>query len=166
MIVERFLLDRPRHTRMAVVPFLALLTMVAAACGDRTDSASIAAGDAPLLTTATVNILEPADGSELQSGDVRVVLGADHITIVPAGDTAPNSGHHHLLLNVDTPGEGEPIPAGEDGYVHLGLAQTEHLYEGLAPGDYVLVAVIGDFAHRVIPQATDTVRFTVLAPGN
>ena len=113
---------------------------------------------------ATVAILEPADGAELVGGEVRVRLGAEHITIVPASDTSPNSGHHHLLLNMGVPVEGEAIPANQAGFVHLGQAQTEYMFEGLAPGDYTLIAVIGDFAHRVFPQVMDTVRFRVLPP--
>ena len=157
--------------RAAALSALAMLTLGAAACGDRGDSAPEpvaesmpAFGEGTPLPTVT--IVEPADGAELPAGDVRVVLGADNVTIVPAGDTAPNSGHHHILLNVDAPPEGDAIPADIQGYVHLGQAQTEYTFENLAPGDYTLVAVIGDFAHRVIPQATDTVRFTVVPAAN
>jgi hypothetical protein len=113
---------------------------------------------------ATVAITEPVDEAELPAGDVHVTLAAENIDIRPAGDTSPNSGHHHLLLNVAAPPEGEPIPAGQEGFVHLGQAQTEYTFENLAPGEYTLVAVIGDLAHRVLPQVTDTVRFTVVAP--
>lgn len=158
--------------RTGVIPLTAVFCLTAVAllvagCGEAADPAPEAAveGAAPVAETATqptVNILEPADGAELPAGDVRVVLGAENISIMPAGDTSPNSGHHHLLLNMPVPAEGEPVPAGEAGFVHLGQAQTEYSFEGLVPGDYTLTAVIGDFAHRVIPQATDTVRFTVL----
>ncbi|MFS8638634.1 MAG: DUF4399 domain-containing protein [Gemmatimonadota bacterium] len=111
---------------------------------------------------ATVRIVEPVDGAEL-SGEVRVVLAAENIEIVPAGDTRPNSGHHHLFLNRETTPLGEAIPVGEPDIVHLGQAQTEYVFRDLAPGEYTLVAVIGDFAHRVIPQVADTVRFRVVA---
>jgi hypothetical protein len=112
-------------------------------------------------TMASALIMEPTDGAVLPSGPVRVVLSAENIAILPAGDTTANSGHHHLVLNATVPPTGEAIPAGQEGYVHLGQAQTEHTFEALAPGDYTLIAVIGDLAHRVIPQASDTVRFTV-----
>lgn len=110
---------------------------------------------------ATAIIMEPTDGAVVPSGDVRVVLGAENIMILPAGDTTANSGHHHLVLNAAVPAAGEPIPAGQEGYVHLGQAQTEHTFAGLPAGEYTLVAVIGDLAHRVLPQVSDTVRFTV-----
>ena len=137
------------------------VTIAVSGCASASPDTELVAEASP---QATVLITEPEDGAELPSGDVRVVLGAENITIVSAGDTSPNSGHHHLLLDVAIPAEGEAIPAGEPGFVHLGQAQTEYTFEGLAPGDYTLIAVIGDFAHRVFPQATDTVRFTVLAP--
>jgi hypothetical protein len=137
------------------------MALVASACTEDAADSEIVAESPP---QATATILEPADGAELATGEVRVVLGADHIEIVPAGDTSPNSGHHHLLLNTAIPPEGEAIPADQAGFVHLGQAQTEYTFDGLAPGDYTLIAVIGDFAHRVFPQATDTVRFTVLSP--
>ncbi len=56
------------------------------------------------------------------------------------------------------------MPAGTPGIVHLGQAQTEYTFSDLPPGEYSLVAVLGDFAHHVIPHAADTVRFRVAGP--
>lgn len=137
--------------------------LLATACGagdraeDRTDAA---AGEMP-----AVRILEPAQDEEL-SGPVRVALAADNVEIAPAGDTRPNSGHHHLFLNAEPVAEGEAIPADVSGIVHLGQAQTEHTFIDLPPGEYTLIAVIGDLAHRVIPQTPDTVRFRVVEPSS
>lgn len=148
-----------------VIALAALLVATACGAGGTADAEREAAGvDAAAAETplATVRITAPADGAEL-SGDVRVALAAENIEIAPAGDTRPNSGHYHLFLNRETTPEGEVIPAGEPDVVHLGKAQAEHTFSGLEPGEYTLVAVIGDLAHRVIPQATDTVHFRVVA---
>jgi hypothetical protein len=145
----------------------AAMLIAAAGCGaggtaEAEREVAAKASEADAAPVARVRIVEPADGAEL-TGDVRVVLAAENIEIAPAGDTRPNTGHHHLFLNRETTPEGEAIPAGEPDIVHLGQAQTEHTFSNLPPGEYTLVAVIGDLAHRVIPQATDTVRFRVVA---
>jgi hypothetical protein len=58
---------------------------------------------------------------------------------------------------------GQVIP-NEPGIVHLGQAQTEHVLEGLEPGEHVVIAVIADYLHVRLPDAkTDTVRFSVRA---
>jgi hypothetical protein len=160
-----------RPPALAMLP-LSLLLIGCGAGTDRTgDTGSAAAVETPPATPApapaamaTARILEPAEGAELPAGPVRIVLAADNIQIVPAGDERPNSGHHHLFLNTPITAQGEPIPAGVEGVVHLGQAQSEYTFENLPPGEYTLVAVIGDLVHRVIPQATDTVRFRVRAP--
>ncbi|MEX1184760.1 MAG: DUF4399 domain-containing protein [Gemmatimonadota bacterium] len=136
---------------------------IAAACAEADapeDMPADSATDA-VEEVATVHILEPVDGAEITGSSVRVLLHAEHVTILPAGDTTPGSGHHHLLLNAAAPAEGEAIPVAE-GFVHLGQAQTEHTFTDLEPGEYTLVAVIGDLVHRVLPQEPDTVRFTVV----
>jgi hypothetical protein len=51
------------------------------------------------------------------------------------------------------------------GIVHLGQAQTEHHFEGVAPGEHRLIAVVADGAHFPLsPLVVDTVVFTVAAP--
>ena len=108
-----------------------------------------------------VEIVEPADGATVTGPDVRIVLQAHGVEIVPAGVEQDNSGHHHLFLDVAVTASGETIPAGP-GIVHLGGAQTEHTFEGLAAGDYTLIARLGDWLHVPIESVgADTVRFTI-----
>jgi hypothetical protein len=122
------------------------------ACGGGDDAES----------TARVEIVEPTSGATLAGPDVRVVLAAHGVDIVPAGVDQPNSGHHHLFLNQTVTADGETIPAGVGGVVHLGGAQSEHVFQGLAPGEYTLVAQLGDMAHVPVETVVpDTVRFTV-----
>lgn len=153
--------------RVIGATLLTAMLLLAAGCGAGSPADDTAEGSAGERTDAAASalpaprILEPAQDAEL-SGPVRVVLDAENVDIVPAGEERPNSGHHHLFLNAAPVAEGEPIPAGVDGIVHLGNAQTGYTFDDLSPGEYTLVAMIGDFAHRAIPQATDTVRFRVV----
>jgi hypothetical protein len=66
--------------------------------------------------------------------------------VAPAGVEAGNTGHHHLLINVETPPpEGQPLPATDE-IRHFGLGQTETELE-LEPGQYTLQLVLGDHLH-------------------
>ena len=117
--------------------------------------------DADTSPSAAAVITFPLEGDTLASGPVAIQLSTESVEIRPAGDVTPNSGHHHLFLNRDIVSAGETIPA-EDGIIHLGGGQMTHQYPALAPGDYTLIAVLGDFAHvRVGTVKTDTVHFHV-----
>jgi hypothetical protein len=156
----------PFSSRLRGIP-VALLVCASTACGG--DAPEAEPDDAGLVpppaAMPTSIIMEPAEGATLPAGDIRVVLGAENIMILPAGDTTANSGHHHLILNAPVPAVGAPIPpAGTEGYTHLGQAQTEYVYTGLPAGSYTLVAVLGDMVHQVLPQMSDTVHFTVTGP--
>ena len=111
---------------------------------------------------ANVVIVQPADQVVVTGPDVRIVLQARGVEIVPAGVQTPNSGHHHLFIDQDITSTGEPIPAGVSGIVHLGGGQTEYVVEGLGPGEHRVIAQLGDWQH--VPAESvgaDTVRFTV-----
>jgi hypothetical protein len=110
----------------------------------------------------SVRILAPQEGAAVAGPDVTVRLEARGIEIAPVADARTGTGHHHLFLNVDAVGPGEPVPVGQEGIIHLGGGQSEHTFTGLAPGSYRVIAVIADLAHVSLdPLATDTVRFTV-----
>ena len=107
-------------------------------------------------------IHDPAEGAELTGDSINIMLMAENLTISMAGDTTPGTGHHHLFINTPVVNAGEAIPTGNPNIVHLGQAQTSHTLKKLAPGEYVVIAVIGDAIHRRIdPQVLDTVRFRV-----
>lgn len=117
------------------------------------------------MAAPSVTIAEPADGAELDGPSVEVVMTVENIELAPAGDERPGTAHHHLFLNVPMTPPGEPIPADVPGIIHLGQAQPEYELTELEPGEYTLIAVLGDLVHRRLdPQTTDTVRFTIRAP--
>ena len=116
----------------------------------------------PAEAPMNVFITAPEDGAELETGTVLVTLDVRGLTVVPAGDQTPQSGHHHLIVNADLPAMDAPIPAVEGQYIHMGAGQTELELTDLAPGDYAVIALVGDFAHVPLdPPVADTVHFVV-----
>ena len=66
--------------------------------------------------------------------------------VAPAGVELPNTGHHHLLIDVqEMPSFDLPLPA-TDSIRHFGLGQTE-VELALAPGQHTLQLVLGDRLH-------------------
>ena len=63
---------------------------------------------------AFLYIIWPPDGATVK-GAFWCRLGLRNMGVTQAGSSAPNSGHHHLLIDVDGPLDpNEPIPAGQD----------------------------------------------------
>jgi len=112
-----------------------------------------------------VRVVELAEGAVLAGPSVRVVLEASGIEIAPAAEQRAGTAHHHLFLDTDLTAPGDTIPAGVTGIIHLGRGQLEFTFEGVAPGQHRVIAVLADAWH--VPTrsaATDTVRFTVSPP--
>ena len=79
-----------------------------------------------------------------------------------AGDTTPNTGHHHLFLDRNLSSPDIPIPAEPGFIVHMGDGSTSFTFENVTPGAHRLIAVVGDGLHIPLqPWVTDTVRFVV-----
>jgi hypothetical protein len=99
----------------------------------------------PSPAGASVFIVEPADGATVTS-PFTVKFGVKGMTIAPAGTDAPNSGHHHLLIDVaDLPDMKLPLPANEH-VVHFGKGQTETQVT-LPPGKHTLQLVFANYLH-------------------
>lgn len=114
-------------------------------------AASLGAANAADLPThqapdgAEAYIIFPADQARVSS-PVTVRFGLAGMGIAPAGVDKANTGHHHLLINVDElPAAGKPIPADKQ-HLHFGGGQTETTLE-LAPGTYTLQLNLGDLNH-------------------
>ncbi len=154
---------------MPLRPFLRLgvaATFFAVACGGeqpapQSDS-SMPAATAAAEPSASVTILEPADGATVSGDSVRVRLAASGVRIVPAGDTTSGTGHHHLYLDQDLGQPGEVVPAVPGHVVHLGTGASEYVFTNVPPGEHRLIAVVADGVHVPLqPWVTDTVHFTV-----
>ena len=94
---------------------------------------------------AYVCFIAPLDGETL-SNPVKIVFGLSGLGIAPALIDAPNTGHHHLLIDASLENYELPIPADEN-HVHFGLGQSETTIE-LSPGEHNLQLVVGDLLHR------------------
>ncbi len=101
---------------------------------------------------AKVYIVTPKDGKTVKK-KVKVIFGLSGMGVSPAGITAsgvpiPDTGHHHLLVDVDElPPMDMPLPADKpDTIKHFGKGQTEVTLE-LTPGKHTLQLLFADFAH-------------------
>jgi hypothetical protein len=110
-----------------------------------------------------VEIVSPRDGEIVDGPNVVVILAAHDFQVVPAGNPAPNSGHHHVFLDRDLSPAGQPIPANEPGrLVHMGNGATQLTLENVPSGRHRLIAMVGDAGHVPLqPLLVDTVRFSV-----
>lgn len=117
--------------------FVALATLVCVTgCSD--------GGETDQTSKARVFFVEPKDGATVKK-PIKVVFGIEGMDIAPAGTDKPNSGHHHLLINVSLEDYASPIPA-DDNHVHFGKGQTETVLE-LEPGKHSLQLILGDKNH-------------------
>ena len=98
---------------------------------------------------AKVFIVEPTDNQIFtieQAKKINVVFGSKNILIKPAGELVPNSGHHHLLINVDLlPDLSMPIPAS-DQFIHFGKGQQSTVID-LPKGRHKLQLILGNHVH-------------------
>ena len=94
--------------------------------------------------TKKVYFITPSDGTTV-TNPVKIKFGATGVNIVPAGVDMPDSGHHHLLINVPLPDLTRPIPSDEN-HIHYGKGQTSDTIE-LPKGVHRLRLVLGNFAH-------------------
>ncbi len=118
----------------------------------------------PAPADAFLYIIYPSDGQRIR-GSFPVRFGLRNMGVTHAGDRTPNTGHHHLLINVNEPVEpNEPIPTDRQ-HIHFGMGQTETRLE-LPPGKHVLQLVLGDADHKPFAPllVSKKITVTVLPP--
>jgi len=99
----------------------------------------------PAPPEAALYIASPSHGEAVHN-PVTVRFGLRGMGVAPAGVASPNTGHHHLLIDVDVlPPFDAPLPADEH-VRHFGAGQTQVTLE-LAPGKHTLQLVLGDANH-------------------
>ncbi|NEQ50106.1 MAG: DUF4399 domain-containing protein [Leptolyngbya sp. SIO3F4] len=108
-------------------------------------SPAYAAGLSPAPESAKVYIISPSDGGTVSSSFL-VQFGLSGMGIAPAGIDRPNTGHHHLLVDVDElPALTEPLQASKQ-VLHYGAGQTETELT-LPPGNHTLQLILGNYSH-------------------
>ncbi|WP_433768453.1 DUF4399 domain-containing protein [Pseudomonas putida] len=106
---------------------------------------SVLASATPAPKGAEVSIVSPKDGGTVPQTFV-VKFAVENVSLAPAGDPTKNTGHHHLLVDVDQlPAAGQPIP-NDANHLHFGKAQTQAEVT-LKPGEHTLQLELGDANH-------------------
>ena len=98
------------------------------------------------LTHAEKNVyfINLQDGDKLES-PLFIQFGLSGIGIAPAGTNRQDTGHHHLLINVDDIDLSRPIPSSQN-HIHFGGGQTETVID-LPTGVYTLQLLLGNMSH-------------------
>lgn len=113
----------------------------------------------PVMPTQSVSFLQPADGAIVSSPFV-VEFGIIGMQVQPAGTMAPDTGHHHLLINADDVPAMAVIPLDET-HLHFGKGQTQTTVT-LKPGKYKLTMQFGNGAHQAYgPAMSQSIHVTV-----
>ncbi|MDR2214325.1 MAG: DUF4399 domain-containing protein [Nevskiaceae bacterium] len=150
---------------------LTVSSLLLAACGGQPSGsaapAAPAAAPAAALprsaapADAKVYIISPANGATVAS-PFKVEFGLSGMGVAPAGVQFENTGHHHLLVDVDLP-EDMSVPLANDAtHLHFGKGQTETTVT-LPPGTHTLQLVLGDSLHIPFdpPVISDKITVTV-----
>src|SRR5882757_4818336 len=99
----------------------------------------------PAHKDALLYFVWPQNGATIKGG-FWCRFGLRNMGVTHAGDNYQNSGHHHLLIDVNEPIDpNEPI-ASDKSHLHFGAGQTEARIE-LPPGKHTLQLVLGDAKH-------------------
>jgi hypothetical protein len=143
-----------KRQTLACVPVLFIAGMLVAS-GVRAQTANTAPDAAakqdsspkrtPAPHDAYVYIGWPNDGEVVRTTHIKVWFGTRNFGVAPAGTSKPNTGHHHLLIDVGLPPLDEPIPSDKN-HLHFGLGQTETFID-LPPGTHTLQILMGDGDH-------------------
>ena len=109
---------------------------------------------------AEVYFISPKDGATVH-GPVTVRFGLKGMGIAPAGVKFDNTGHHHLLVDMDFSELklDAPMPA-TDKLRHFGKGQTETTLT-LPPGKHTLQLVFADYLHQSFDPPLHSKKITV-----
>lgn len=116
----------------------------------------------PRPKDAYLYIIWPNNGERIK-GAFWCRFGLRNMNVTQAGTTAPDAGHHHLLIDVKEPLDPNlPIPQDKN-HLHFGKGQTEARIE-LPPGRHTLQLVLGDAQHFPFnpPLVSKVVTITVV----
>jgi hypothetical protein len=101
-------------------------------------------GPTPSPQGAEVYFFNLKDGDTVPS-KLKINFGLRNMGVAPAGSDRPNSGHHHIIVDAETPPLDQPIP-NDFNHLHFGAGQTEGEIT-LKPGEHTLQLIMGDKNH-------------------
>ncbi|RZT41525.1 DUF4399 domain-containing protein [Cupriavidus agavae] len=109
-------------------------------------AASTGAGPTPAPRNAYLYIGYPNNNQTMPAGKpIKVWFGLRNMGVAPKDVKFPNTGHHHLLIDVDLPPLDKEIP-NDRNHLHFGAGETETTIE-LPPGKHTLQLLMGDEKH-------------------
>ena len=111
---------------------------------------------------AEVYFIAPADGEQI-AAPVTIKFGLKGMGGAPAGVAREDTGHHHLIINLEElPDLTMPLPAS-DQVRHFGKGQTETTID-LAPGQHTLRLILGNQYHipHNPPVISEEITITVI----
>jgi Domain of unknown function (DUF4399) len=125
-------------------------------------SLSFAQERTPSPAGAEVYIVSPKNGAKVK-GPVVVVFGLKGMGVAPAGVKFENTGHHHLLVDMDVPADLAAAMPATDTLLHFGKGQTQTSLN-LAPGKHTLQLVFADLNHIAMnpPLVSKKITITVV----
>jgi Domain of unknown function (DUF4399) len=139
------------------------VTVVEDASGQNASRGDGSLARTPSPPDAAVYFVYPTNGALIYpSSTIR--FGLKNMGVAPAGVKKANTGHHHLLVDVDTPPLDKEIPA-DPAHLHFGAGQTEKKIT-LKPGKHTLQLILGDDRHipHDPPVMSERIEVTVMGP--
>jgi hypothetical protein len=124
-------------------------------------SGGVHAQGRPSPQDALVYFVWPQTGAIIKGG-FWCRFGLRNMGVTHAGDAYQNSGHHHLLIDVNEPLDPKEPIASDKSHLHFGAGQTEARIE-LPPGKHTLQLVLGDASHYPFspPVISEKITITV-----
>src|SRR6202034_2113904 len=118
-------------------------------------------GPTPSPPGAKEYFVDLKDGATIGTKST-IHFGLRGMGVAPAGSDRPNSGHHHLMVDVPTPALDHEIP-NDFQHLHFGAGQTETELT-LTPGEHTLQLVCGDKNHipHSPPLVSDRIKVKVV----
>ena len=96
-------------------------------------------------SNAEVYFITPKEGDTVSTKFI-IQFGLKNMGVAPAGIVVKNTGHHHLLIDVQQlPSLEEPLPNNSN-IRHFGAGQTETVLE-IPRGEHTLQLLLGNHAH-------------------
>ena len=93
----------------------------------------------------SVDFIQPKDGDTVGTSFIAK-FSVTGMTVAPAGELKPGTGHHHLIINSADIPENAPIPF-DNQHKHFGKGQTESEVV-LPPGKYKLTLQFANGEHK------------------
>ena len=146
-------MSRPMSRRLLLLAAPSLVVRAVPALG----------GTTPAPKGAYLYFIAPHDRQTVRS-PFWCKFGLRNMGVAPAGVKTPNTGHHHLFVDVREPLDPSvPIPQDKQ-HLHFGAGQTEARIE-LPRGYHTLQLVLGDAEHLPFdpPVVSKKIRIKVVA---